>query len=241
MSGGVVLVTGGSRGIGAAVTRRLSDEGYQVVVLDRLEPEHRDSVEFHPVDLGDADAARATLARITDAHDVTRLVNNVGIVRPASVEETTLEDFAGVVDLNARTALLCVQAVLPAMRRRKEGRIVSITSRVVLGKELRTAYSASKGALEAMTRTWALELAGDGITVNAVAPGPIGTEAFLTNNPAGSSQTRRIVEGVPVGRLGTPSDVAHAVSFFLDERSGFVTGQVLFICGGLTVGGAGVV
>jgi NAD(P)-dependent dehydrogenase (short-subunit alcohol dehydrogenase family) len=206
------------------------------VVLDRVEPESGVDVEFHSVDLMDAGATREALRRVTAAHEVTRLVNNVGIVRPAPAEATTIEDFADVVNLNARAALLCVQAVLPAMRRARHGRIVSVTSRVVLGKELRTAYSASKGALAAMTRTWALEFAGDGITVNAVAPGPIGTAEFNRNNPPDSQRTRDIVDRVPVGRLGTPDDVAHAVRFFLDQRSGFVTGQTLYVCGGLTVG-----
>jgi len=236
MSGDTVLVTGGARGIGAGITRRLLDEGYRVVVLDQEEPASNSSEEFLPVDLMDADATRAVLDRITAQWDVTRLVNNVGIVRPAPAESTGLEDLVDVFNLNVRAALLCVQAVLPAMRRLKTGRIVSITSRAVLGKELRTAYSASKGALGAMTRTWALEFARDGITVNAVAPGPIGTEAFSGNNPPDSQRTRDIISRIPMGCLGTPEDVAHAVSFFLDARSSFITGQTLFVCGGLTVG-----
>jgi len=236
MDRNVVLVTGGARGIGSAISRALCREGYRVVVLDKLEPDSDLGVEFHPVDLLDVDATRETLQRVTVAHEVTRLVNNVGIVRPALAEDTTLGDFTDVVNLNARAALLCVQAVLPAMRRAKHGRIVSVTSRVVLGKELRTAYSASKGALAAMTRTWALEFARDGITVNAVAPGPIGTDEFDRNNPPDSQRTRDIINHIPVGRLGTPEDVAHAVSFFLDARTGFVTGQTLYVCGGLTVG-----
>ena len=236
MSGDRVLVTGGSLGIGAGITARLLDEGYGVVVLDVEEPEAQSDVEFHRVDLLDIDATRAVLDQVTSQHEITRLVNNVGIVRPASAEETRLEDFADVVNLNARSALLCVQALLPVMRRRREGRIVSITSRVVLGKELRTAYSASKGALAAMTRTWALEFAKDGITVNAVAPGPIGTDAFMINNPPDSQRTQDIVDGIPVGRLGTPDDVAQAVAFFLDGKSSFVTGQTLYMCGGLTIG-----
>jgi 3-oxoacyl-[acyl-carrier protein] reductase len=236
MTSPCVLVSGGSRGIGAGVARLLAGTGYHVIVLDKLQPEDDLDVEYHAVDLTDAEATRTTLARVARQREITRLVNNVGIVRPAPAEDTTLDDFADVINLNTRTALLCVQAVLPAMRRSSAGRIVSVTSRVVLGKELRTSYSASKGALAAMTRTWALEFARDGITVNAVAPGPIGTEAFFMNNPPGAEQTRKIVAGVPVGRLGTPEDVAHAVAFFLDERSSFVTGQTLFVCGGLTVG-----
>ena len=231
-----VLVSGGARGIGAGVARLLSETGFHVIVLDILEPEAGLDMEYHAVDLMDAEATRKTLAKITKKQDVTHLVNNVGIVRPACAEDTRLDDFADVINLNVGSALLCMQALLPAMRRASAGRIVSVTSRVVLGKELRTAYSASKGALAAMTRTWALEFARDGITVNAVAPGPIGTEAFMMNNTPEAEQTRKIVAGVPVGRLGTPEDVAHAVAFFLDERSSFVTGQTLFVCGGLTVG-----
>jgi NAD(P)-dependent dehydrogenase (short-subunit alcohol dehydrogenase family) len=236
MSDDRVLVTGGSLGIGAGISKRLSADGYRVIVLDIEEPENQTDLEFHQVDLMDSNATRRVLDQITGQHQISRLVNNVGIVRPAPVSDTKLEVFTSVINLNARTALQCVQAVLPAMRRRGFGRIVSITSRVVLGKELRSAYAASKGALAAMTRTWALELAGHGITVNAVAPGPISTEAFMKNNPPDSARTRAIIDGVPMGRLGTPEDVANAVSFLLDEKSSFVTGQTLYVCGGLTTG-----
>jgi NAD(P)-dependent dehydrogenase (short-subunit alcohol dehydrogenase family) len=122
------------------------------------------------------------------------------------------------------------------MRARGFGRIVNVASRAAYGKELRSAYAASKAGLIGLTRTWALEYAAHGITVNAVAPGPIATELFRAGNPEGSERTRRIVEGVPAGRMGEPEDVAHAVMFFLDRRSSFVTGQVLPVCGGLTVG-----
>ena len=235
----LVLVTGGSRNIGAAICRRLTEDGYGVVVLDIARPEHDDYLAFHQVDLSDTAAARPVLAGLAAEHAITRLVNNVGIVKPAAVEAATAADFETVLNTNARSALLSVQALLPAMRARGFGRIVSIASRVVLGKELRTSYGASKGALLAMTRTWALELAGQGITVNCVAPGPIATTAFWTNNPPDSARAKAIVENVPVGRIGTPADVAHAVAFLLDDRSSFVTGQALYVCGGLTVGLSG--
>lgn len=118
------------------------------------------------------------------------------------------------------------------------GRIVNMASRAALGKDLRTAYAATKAGLIGATRVWALELGASGITVNALGPGPIATELFTRANPPDDSRTRAIVEAVPVKRVGTPEDVAYAAGFFLDERAGFVTGQVLYVCGGLTVGTA---
>jgi 3-oxoacyl-[acyl-carrier protein] reductase len=231
-----VLITGGSRGIGAAIVRSLEESGYSVIVLDIRVPETGFKGEYVELDLGDAANTTKTLQQLVKRSRILRLVNNVGIVRPASVDDTSLDDFQSVIDTNARSTLLCMQAVLPTMRAAQFGRIVSVTSRVILGKQMRTAYAASKGAITAMTRTWALEVADAGITVNAVAPGPIGTELFVANNPADAPATKRILESIPMQRVGTPDEVAHVVSFFLDNRSGFVTGQTLYVCGGMTVG-----
>ncbi|MGG5812441.1 SDR family oxidoreductase [Falsiroseomonas sp. CW058] len=235
-----VLVTGGSGGIGRAIARRAAEAGWRVVNLDLHPPAAPLPVEdFVACDVSDLGATRAALAAIAERHAPTRLVNNVGIVRPASLEETRAEDLAAVVEVNLRSAVLAAQALLPAMRAARFGRIVNIASRAALGKELRTSYAASKAGLLGLTRTWALELAADGITVNAIGPGPIATELFRRANPDNSPRTRAIIEGVPVKRLGTPEDVAHAAAFYLDERAGFVTGQTLYVCGGLTVGLAG--
>ncbi|MEQ1650139.1 MAG: SDR family oxidoreductase, partial [Hyphomicrobiaceae bacterium] len=176
------------------------------------------------------------LAQVTEAHDVLWLVNNAGMVAPASLEETMLEDFERVMNLNLRALIQCTQAVLPAMKRAHFGRVVNISSRAAQGKELRTVYAASKAGVLGLTRTWSLELGKHGITVNAVGPGPIATDLFMAVNPADSPRTKAIINGVPVKRLGTPDDVAHAVDFFLSDAASFVTGQTLYVCGGMTVG-----
>ena len=231
------VITGGARNIGAAIARRLNADGYRVVVLDIEEPE--DAVfraDAMHVDLSKRDSAEKAFAEIAAALPVKVLVNNVGIVRPAEFDTVDISDFDNLMHLNVRTAIIGAKALVPVMRSHGGGRIVMNTSRVTLGKVGRTLYSASKGAMQSMARTWALELGSYGITVNCVAPGPIGTSAFWQNNPPDDPATRAIVESIPVARMGTAEDVANAVSFFCDPRAGFVTGQTLFVCGGVTVG-----
>jgi 3-oxoacyl-[acyl-carrier protein] reductase len=232
-----VLVTAASRGIGRGIATRLAADGYTIVSLDRQRPEVLLPREaFVCVDLADPAAVATALSEAVERHGPTRLVNNAGTVRPGPLEDVTFEDLQAVVSLNLRCAIQCAQAVLPAMKAARFGRILNISSRAALGKELRTVYAATKAGLHGMTRTWALEFAAHGITVNAVGPGPIGTELFHQANPADSPKTKAIIEGVPVKRLGTPEDIAHAAAFLLDDRAGFVTGQVLYVCGGMTVG-----
>jgi NAD(P)-dependent dehydrogenase (short-subunit alcohol dehydrogenase family) len=236
----IALVTGATAGIGRAIATRLAGDGYEIVTLDRVAPKALLPGEiFIEVDLASEAATAKALEAATRGRAITRLVNNVGTVRPGTIEEATSEDLAAVVNLNLRCTLQCTQALLPAMKAARFGRIVSISSRAALGKELRTVYSATKAALHGMTKTWALELGAHGITVNAVGPGPIDTELFRRVNPADSPRTKAIIEGIPVKRLGTPEDIAHAVASLLDERAGFITGQVLYVCGGMTVGNAG--
>jgi len=232
-----VLVTGGSRGIGRAVSERLLADGYQVVNFDIAAPAAMLPGETYvAVDLSDAAATRAAVAELAARQSILRLVNNAGIVRPALLEDATPEDLAAVVAVNLQAPLLLMQGLLPAMRTARFGRVVNIASRAALGKVKRSSYAATKAGLLGLTRTWALETAADGITVNAIGPGPIATELFEAVNPPGTAQTEAIRAAIPVGRMGAPADVAHAVASFLDTRAGFITGQVLYVCGGMTVG-----
>ncbi|MGO9359921.1 MAG: SDR family oxidoreductase [Xanthobacteraceae bacterium] len=227
-----VLVTGGAAGIGRATVERCRADGFDVVSIDR-------EGDGLIADLSDPAQTAAALALALKDGPITRLVNNVGMVRPASVDAQTLDDFDAVMHLNARSAMQCLQALLPGMKAAGFGRVVNVSSRAALGKELRTVYAGSKAALQGMAKVWALELGEFGITANAIGPGPINTELFKRVNPADSPRTRAIIEAVPVRRLGTPQDIAHAIAFLLHRDSGFITGQVLYVCGGMTVGAAG--
>jgi len=234
------IVTGGSRGIGLAICRRLKQDGSGVIILDRVAPEVAGLGEFRAVDLSDIDETSAALDWALALGPVSRLVNNVGVVMPALLEDTSLEDFDALMALNVRCAIQCTQAVAPAMRQRGMGRIVNIASRAALGKALRTNYSASKAALIGLTRTWSLELAADGITVNCICPGPIATELYNIANPPDDPRTIASLATIPAGRIGTPEDIAQAAAFFLDADSGFINGQTLYVCGASSVGRSGV-
>ena len=230
------VVTGGSAGIGRAICEALLNEGRRVVSLDLAAPsfEHPALIAIK-VDLADREATRRIAGEVAERHAPTTLVHNAGAIRPAALADVRLADLDVLVELHLGAAIQLVQAVLPGMRERRFGRIVLISSRAALGAATRTAYSATKAGLIGMARTWALELAADGITVNVVAPGPIRTDMYHGIVAAGSEQDLRLAASIPVGRIGDASDVARAVAFFAAPANGYVTGQTLFVCGGSSV------
>jgi len=231
------LVTGASAGIGAAIARALLDAGQRVVNIDyRLPADPPAGLVSIQADLTDPEQTRTAAQQAVQSHAIVGLVNNAGATRPGTADTATLADLDHVVNLHLRAALILVQAALPDMRAAGFGRIVNVASRAALGKPQRVVYSATKAGLIGMTRTLAMELGGDGITVNAIGPGPIATDLFMQSNPAGAPQTQRIIDSIVVKRLGTPEDVARAALFFLSPDNGFVTGQVLYVCGGTTLG-----
>ena len=231
----VFIITGASKGIGYATAMRLSANGHFPVGLARTEPAYFPG-KFYAVDLADKDATEKALKDIFAKYEVDGVVNNVGVVRPAPLENIRLEDMQAVFDLNLRPAVQCVQAALPGMKKRGWGRIVNISSLVIAGVPFRTSYAAAKSALASFTKSWALELATSGITVNAISPGPTDTELFNTNNPVGSESRQRYENGVPMQRVASPDEVAAPICFLLSEDASFITGQNLFVDGGSSVG-----
>jgi NAD(P)-dependent dehydrogenase (short-subunit alcohol dehydrogenase family) len=235
---GVALVTGTSTGIGKVLCEHLLDSGHEVVAMARRKTEiEHPRLHSVSVDLTDRAATAQAAAEVTRRFAITTFVHNAGIIRPALLGEVKLEDLDALTELHLGSAITIAQAVLPTMRALGFGRIVLLSSRGALGLATRSVYSATKAGMIGMARTWALELAPAGITVNVVAPGPIrGTEMFHAVVPAESEREHKLAEAIPVKRLGTPEDVARAVDFFVDPGNGFITGQVLYVCGGASIG-----
>lgn len=232
----VTLITGVSKGIGRALADHLAKEGHQVIGLARTKPDAGFKGEFHAVDLSDLDATKKAMDAIVAKHAVDHLVHNAGVIKIASVENMTLAELDAMLTVNLRVGLVLAQAVLPTMKKKKRGRIVMVGSRAALGKVGRGAYAATKSALLGFVRTWALELAPHGITVNCVAPGPTATEMFLSGNPPDAPATKATMASIPLGRMGEPAEIAAACGYFLQDLAGFTTGQVLYVDGGITVG-----
>ncbi len=243
----VAVITGGARGIGKATAWKMVQEGAAVALFDLLLPDLEKTVQEIkaqggkalglPVDISlrpQVENAFATIVAEFGRIDI--LVNNAGVVFPALLEDVQDDDWDKVISVNLKGTFFCTRAVLPVMKRNRYGKIINIGSRASLGKEERTVYSATKAGLIGMTRTWALELAPYNINVNYVGPGPIATELFQASNPPDSPRTQAIIRSIPLQRMGEPKDVANLISFLASDEASFITGQAIFICGGLTVG-----
>ncbi len=234
-----VIVTGASRNIGRAIASRLKDDGYKVVMLDVLDPEDPSLGEFRKTDLSSPTETAQALAWALDGRSIGRVVNCAGLVATHAVEDVDTETFDRLMAVNVRSYINVVQALVPSMKQAGFGRIVNIASRSALGAREQTVYAATKAAVVGLTKTWAEELAPFGITSNAIGPGPIATDMLnAVYGGPGAAAYEAYRKRVPVQRFGTPEDIANAASFFLDERSSFITGQVLFVCGGVTIGRA---
>ena len=228
------LVTGCTRGIGRAISERLARDGQRVIGLARtLDPGFPG--EMLAVDMNDDVALARVLSAILADEPVDCLVNNAGQGGLVALVDTTPEMLRKSFEINVRTATQCAAAVVPGMIRNGQGRIVNITSRAVISRAGASTYAGMKGALDAMTRSWAVELADKGITVNAVAPGATSTVLFDANNPPGSERREALLRVIPMRRTGRPEEIAGVVAFFLSDDASYVTGQTIYACGGWSI------
>ncbi|AAV97263.1 oxidoreductase, short chain dehydrogenase/reductase family (plasmid) [Ruegeria pomeroyi DSS-3] len=238
MSKRTTLITGGNSGIGAAIGQALLERGEAVVSLGLEMPEDRhNDLHGYTADLTDADATAEVALRICKDHQIDALVHNAGLILPNLLEDADPADVLTLAQLHLAAPMALTQAALPGMVERGAGRVVFISSRSLQGMPTRSAYSATKAGINGLARTWALELAPKGITVNVIAPGPVLTDNFWAIVPKDGEQQQKIANGIPVRRIGTSDDIANAALFFLDDKAGFVTGQVLFVCGGTSLAG----
>ena len=226
-----VVVTGASKGIGWATSQRLAKTGYHVVGIARTKPKDFPG-EFLACDLSSEEETDRIIKMLLDNFNVEALINNVGAGGPQPLGSIDLDSLKALFDINVRTAVQMTQGLVGKMKEDKWGRIINLASRAIFGVPGRTSYAAAKSALIGCTRVWALELASFGITVNAVAPGPIETEMFRTIRPLGSQAEKELLACIPMGRVGQPTEVAAAIEFLLSEDAGFITGQTLCVDGG---------
>ncbi|WP_032112151.1 acetoacetyl-CoA reductase [Candidatus Paracaedibacter symbiosus] len=237
----IAVVTGGTRGIGAAISKQLKEAGYMVVANYMSNDEaaqefhHQTGVEVMRWDVGDYEPCKKAVHEILAKHGtIDVLVNNAGITRDAFLHKTTPQMWHEVINTNLTSCFNMCHSVVPYMRERAFGRVINISSiNGQKGQIGQVNYSAAKAGMIGLTKALALECASKGITVNAIAPGYIKTDMV---GALDQNVLQSIVSQIPVGRLGTPEEIAAVVEFLSSDAAGFITGATIATNGGQYLG-----
>ncbi len=247
MSVGIAVVTGAARGIGAEIARRLAADGYDLAVLDRqVDGSERLKEEIQQqgrrvlvasLEVTDECSVKQAVADVVaKLGPPTVLVNNAGVMKSRMTHRLSVEDWELVIDVNLKGAFLMSREVIPHMKTLAWGRIINLSSMGALGLAGSSNYAAAKAGVQGLTKSLSLELGRHNITVNAVAPGFVVTDMTRQVAEAGGQTVEALAldmaKDVAVGRAGTAADIAHVVSFFADERSSYISGQILYATGG---------
>ena len=235
MKSRIVLITGAAHGIGFDMAQRFANKHYQVVGIDLKESSQPFPGKLFLTNLADVSATQSCMEDILRQYPVDVIINNVGRSVSQKLTELNLLEFNQIMDLNVRSAVQIAKLCVPGMLSRSFGRIINIASIRAVGGTNTTSYGASKAALVGCTLNWAVELAQTGVTVNCVAPGAIDTEMLRKDYPVGSDAERLFLQHIPMRRIGKPIEISSAVEFFASDEAGYITGQVLFVDGGITL------
>jgi 3alpha(or 20beta)-hydroxysteroid dehydrogenase len=243
LDGKVAIITGAAGGIGSAAARRLAQEGALLLLTDadeerarRLAAELGEGADALAHDVTSEEQWRAVVAHALETHGrIDVLLNNAGVFLAAPLTETSLEEFRRVMDINVTGVFLGMRTVAPAMIERRAGSMINVSSVAgLMGSPFLTAYAASKWAVRGMSKVAAKELAQSGVRVNSLHPGQIDTDMNTRQREKTPELIDRLIRGIPLRRIGTPEEVAHAIAYLASDESVYVTGSELVVDGGVT-------
>jgi len=237
----IAIITGGANGIGKAITKRLAEEKYTVLIIDldqkngkQLAKDIGNDSKYFSCNISNEEEVKKFFTSVSKKYkNIHALVNNAGIIKDNVIWKMPVDDFNAVIEVNLKGTWLMCRYAAPLMKEQNNGRIVNIASRAWLGNPGQTNYSASKAGIVGLTRSLALELGKYNVLVNAIAPGLIDTPL---SQKLPIDVREKLIQAQPTKTMGKPEDIANTVAFLCNEKTQFITGQTIYVDGGKSIG-----